>query len=165
MGNDVYNMILRHKGKYAVSSIWIYKNKCTNKGLWFVSERIDYGMTYSIDQTHLFSRSIYQAKNHLYKICFVQAQKAPIENHIQELDISPRVMNILTFATRLKMEDNKIIDGCKRNVSTKFKDKRNLVSSNLRWIHSSIGCYMSLQQRMQREDNALIQGGVTVEYP
>ena len=39
----------------------------------FFSERIDYGMTYSIDQTHFFSRSIYRAKNHLYRKCFVQA--------------------------------------------------------------------------------------------
>ena len=28
MGNDVYE---RHKGKYVVSSIWIYKNKCTKQ--------------------------------------------------------------------------------------------------------------------------------------
>ena len=27
MGNDVYDMISRSKGKYVVSSIWIYKNK------------------------------------------------------------------------------------------------------------------------------------------
>ena len=97
-------MILRPEGKSIVSSIWIYKKKCTKKGLWFVSERIYYGMTYSIDQTHFFSRSIYQTKNHLYRICFVRAQKAPIENHTQELVRSPRVMNILTFATRLNME-------------------------------------------------------------
>ena len=50
MGNDVYDMISRHKGKYVVSSIWIYKNKCTKQGSWFSSERIDYDMTYSIDQ-------------------------------------------------------------------------------------------------------------------
>ncbi len=50
MGNDVYDMISRHKGKYIVSSIWIYKNKCTKQGSWFASERIDYDMTYSIDQ-------------------------------------------------------------------------------------------------------------------
>ena len=50
MGNDVYDMVLRHKGKYVVSSIWIYKKKCTKQGLWFSSERIDYDMTYSIDQ-------------------------------------------------------------------------------------------------------------------
>ena len=31
MGNDVYDMISRHKGKYVVSSIWIYKNKCTKQ--------------------------------------------------------------------------------------------------------------------------------------
>ena len=97
-------MVPRPEGKSVVSSIWIYNNKCTKQDLWFVSERIDYGMTYSIDQTHFFSRSIYQAKNHLYRICFVQAQKEPIEKHIQELDISPRVMNILTFATRSNME-------------------------------------------------------------
>ena len=41
MRNDVYNMISRHKGKYVVSSIWIYKNKCTKQGSWFASERID----------------------------------------------------------------------------------------------------------------------------
>ena len=52
----------------------------------FFSERIDYGMTYSIDQTHFFSRSIYQVKNHLYRICFARAQKAPIEKHIQVLE-------------------------------------------------------------------------------
>ena len=50
MGNDVYDMISRHKRKYIVSSIWIYKKKCTKKGSWFASERIDYDMTYSIDQ-------------------------------------------------------------------------------------------------------------------
>ena len=50
MGNDVYDMISRHKGKYVVSSIWIYKNKCTKQGSWLASERIDYDMTYSIDQ-------------------------------------------------------------------------------------------------------------------
>ena len=50
MGNDVHDMISRHKGKYIVSSIWIYKNKCTKKGSWFSSERIDYDMAYSIDQ-------------------------------------------------------------------------------------------------------------------
>ena len=50
MGNDVYNMISIHKGKYVVSSIWIYKNKYTKQGSWFASERIDYDMTYSIDQ-------------------------------------------------------------------------------------------------------------------
>ena len=52
MGNDVYYMVSRHKGKYVVSSIWIYKNKCTKQGSRFASERIDYDMTYSIDQTH-----------------------------------------------------------------------------------------------------------------
>ena len=50
MGNDVYNMISRHKGKYVVSSIWIYKNKCTKQCSWFALERIDYDMTYSIDK-------------------------------------------------------------------------------------------------------------------
>ena len=50
MGNDVYDMISRHNKKYVVSSIWIYKNKFTKKGLWFVSERIDYGMTYSMNK-------------------------------------------------------------------------------------------------------------------
>ena len=104
MRNDVYDMVPRLKGKFIVSSIWIYKNKCTKQGLWFASERIDYGMTYSIDQTHFSSSGIYRAKNHLYRICFVRAQKALIEKHIQELGKSPRVMNILTFATRLKME-------------------------------------------------------------
>ena len=34
MGNDVYDMISRHKGKYVVSSIWICKNKCTKNRLW-----------------------------------------------------------------------------------------------------------------------------------
>ena len=82
MGNNVYDMVLRPEGKSVVSSIWIYKNKCTKKGLWFVSEIIVYGMTYSIDQTHFSSRNIYRAKNHLYRICFVRAQKAPIEKHI-----------------------------------------------------------------------------------
>ena len=52
MGNDVKAMILRLEVKYVVSSIWIYKNKYTKKYSWFVSERIEYGMTYSIDQTH-----------------------------------------------------------------------------------------------------------------
>ena len=50
MGNDVYDMISRHKGKYVVSSIWIYKNKCTKRGSWFSPERIDYDIIYSIDQ-------------------------------------------------------------------------------------------------------------------
>ena len=50
MGNDVYDMILRHKEKYVVSSTWIYKNKCTKKGSWFASKRIEYDMTCSIDQ-------------------------------------------------------------------------------------------------------------------
>ena len=48
--NDVQDMIPRPKEKSVVSSIWIYKNKCTKQGSWFFSERIDYGMTYSIDQ-------------------------------------------------------------------------------------------------------------------
>ena len=39
-----------YKEKYIVSSIWIYKNKCTKQGSWFSSERIDYDMTYSIDK-------------------------------------------------------------------------------------------------------------------
>ena len=125
-----------------MSSIWIYKKKCTKQGSWFVSERINYGMTYSIDQTHFFSRSIYQAKNHLYRICFVRAQKAPIEKHIQELDRSPRVMNILTFDTRLKMETcrrHQAHSWVQEELFDKVQDKGILVSSNLRWIHSSIG--------------------------
>ena len=68
MRNDVYDMVPRPEGKFAVSSIWIYKNKSTKQVSWFVLERIDYGMTYSIDQTHFFSRSIYRAENHLYRI-------------------------------------------------------------------------------------------------
>ena len=59
MGNDVYDMVPIPKGKSVVSFIWIYKNKCAKHGLWFVSERIGYGTTYSIDKTHFFSRSIY----------------------------------------------------------------------------------------------------------
>ena len=55
MRNDVYDMVPRLEGKSVVSSIWIYKNKCTKQGSWFASERIDYGMTYSIDQTHFSS--------------------------------------------------------------------------------------------------------------
>ena len=100
-------MVLRPEGKFVVSSIWIYNNKCTKQGLWFVSEIIDYGMTYCIVQTQFSSRGIYRAKNHLYRICFVRAHKEPMEKHIQELDRSPRVMNILTFATRLKMETDR----------------------------------------------------------
>ena len=50
MGNGVYDMISINKGKYVVSSIWIYKNKCTKQGSWFASEIIDYDMTYSIDK-------------------------------------------------------------------------------------------------------------------
>ena len=50
MGNDVYDMISRHKGKYVVSSIWIYKNKCTKQSSWVSFEIIDYDMTYSIDK-------------------------------------------------------------------------------------------------------------------
>ena len=48
-------LVPRHEGKFVVSSMWIYKIKYTKQGLWFVSERIDYGMTYSIDQTHFFN--------------------------------------------------------------------------------------------------------------
>ena len=55
MGNDVYDMVPRPEGKSIVSSIWIYKNKYTKQGSWFVSKRIDYGMTYSIDHTHFSS--------------------------------------------------------------------------------------------------------------
>ena len=55
MRKDVYDMVSRPEGKSVVSSIWIYKRKCTKQGLWFVSERIDYGMTYSIDQKHFSS--------------------------------------------------------------------------------------------------------------
>ena len=144
-----------------MSSIWIYKNKCTKQGLWFVSECIEYDMTYSIDQTHFFSRSIYQANNHLYRICFVQAQKAPIEKNIQELETSPRVMNILTFSTRLNMEIYRRQQAhiwVQEELFDKFQFKVILVSSNLRWIHSSRGCYLSLQYRMRREDDAPIQG-------
>ena len=56
MGNDFYDMVPRLEGNFVVSSIWIYKNKYTNQGLWFVSKIIDYGMTYSIDQTHFSSK-------------------------------------------------------------------------------------------------------------
>ena len=82
MRNDVYDMVPKPEGNSIVSSIWIYKNKCTKQGSWFSSERIDYGMIYSIDQTHFSSRGIYRAENHLYKICFVRDQKEPIEKHI-----------------------------------------------------------------------------------
>ena len=71
MGNDVYDMVPRPERKSVVSSIWIFNNKYTKQSPWFVSEIIDYGMTYSIDQTHFSSRSIYQAKNHMYRIGFV----------------------------------------------------------------------------------------------
>ena len=148
MGNDVYDMVPRHEGNFVVSSIWIYNNKYTKQFSWFVSETIDYGMAYSINQKHFSSRSIYQAKNHLYRIGFVQAQKTPIEKHIQELERSPRVMNILTFATRLKMETYSRQQAHRRvqeELFDKVQDKGILVSSNLRWIHSSIGCYLSLQ--------------------
>ena len=120
-----------------------------------------HGMTYSIEQTQLSSRSIYQSKNHLYRICFVQAQKAPIEKHIHELDRSPKVMNILTFATRLNMETyrrQQAHSWVEEEIFDKVQDKGILVSSNLRWIQSSIGCYLSLQYRMQREYDALLQG-------
>ena len=60
MGNDVYDMILRHKWKYIVSSIWIYKNKSTKQGLWFALENIDYDMTCSIDQYILSIESLVQ---------------------------------------------------------------------------------------------------------
>ena len=49
MRNDVYDMVSRPEEKFIVSSIWIYKNKCTKNGLWFVSEIKYYGTTYSID--------------------------------------------------------------------------------------------------------------------
>ena len=118
---------------------------------------------------NLSSRGIYRAENHLYRICFVRDQKAPIEKHIQELDKSPRVMNILTFATRLKMETYRRQQAhrwVQEELFDKVQDKEILVSSNLIWIHSSIGCYLSLQYRMfwyieykmQREDDALLQG-------
>ena len=68
MGTDVYDMVSRLEGKSVMSSIWIYKNKCTKQSLWFASERIDYGMIYSIDQTYFSGRGIYRAKNHLYII-------------------------------------------------------------------------------------------------
>ena len=96
-------------------------------------------MTYSIEHTHFFSGSIYQAKNHLYRIFFVRAQKAPIEKYIQELDRSPRVMNILTFATRLKMETyrrQQAYRWVQEELFNKVQDKGIFVSSNLRWIHS-----------------------------
>ena len=48
-GNDVHDMISIHKGKYVVSSTWIYKNKCTKKGSWFSSQIIDHDMAYPID--------------------------------------------------------------------------------------------------------------------
>ena len=140
MRNDIYDMVPRPEGKFAVSSIWIYKNKCKNQGLWFVLERIDYGMAYAIEQTHFFSRSIYRAKNHLYKIGFVRAQKEPIDKHIQELERSPRVMNILTFATRLKMETyrrQQAHSWVQEELFDKVQEEGILVSSNLRWIHSS----------------------------
>ena len=162
-------MVSRPEGKSVVSSICIYKNKCTKQVLWFVSEILDYDKAYSIDQTHFFSRSIYQAKNHLYRICFVRAQKAPIEKHIQELERSPRVMNILTFATRLKMETyrrQQTHRWVQEELFNKVQDKGILVSSNLRWIHSSRGCYLSLQYimfqyieyKMKRHNDAPIQG-------
>ena len=132
-------MILRPEGKYVVSSIWIYKNKYTNKGSCFVSERIYYGITYSIDQTHFSNRSIYRAKSHLYRIAFVRAQKAPIDKHIPALERSPRVMNILTFATRMKMETyrrQQAHSWVQEELFNKVQDKGILVSSNLIWIHS-----------------------------
>ena len=153
MGNDVQDMILTPEGKFVVSSIWIYKNKYTNKGSWFVTERIYYVMTYSIEQTHFSSRSIYREKNHLYRICFVRAQKEPIEKHIQELERSPRVMTILNFATRLNMEAyrrQQAQSWVQEELFDKVQDKGILVSSNLRWIHSSRRYYMSLKYRMQR---------------
>ena len=68
--------------------------------------------------------------------------------HIQELEISPKVINILTFATRLKMETYRRQQAhrwVQEEIFDKVKDKGILVSNNLRWIHSSIGCYLSLQ--------------------
>ena len=56
-GNDVYNMIMRPEGKSVLSSIWIYKNKFTKQGSWFVSERIYYGMTYSNEQTNFSNKA------------------------------------------------------------------------------------------------------------
>ena len=50
MGNDVYDMVSRPKGKFAVSSIWIYKNKCTKKSSLVAFETIDYDMRYSINK-------------------------------------------------------------------------------------------------------------------
>ena len=61
MRNDVYDMASRLEWNSVVSSIWIYKNKSTKKGSWFASERIDYGMIYSIGQTHFSNRGIYRA--------------------------------------------------------------------------------------------------------
>ena len=48
-------MASRPEGKFVVSSIWIYKNKYTKQGSWFVLEIINYSMTYSIDQIHFSS--------------------------------------------------------------------------------------------------------------
>ena len=70
-------------------------------------------------------------------------------------------MNILTFSTRLKMETYRRQQDHRweqEELFEKVQDKGILVSNNLRWIHSSIGCYMSLQYKMQREDDALLQG-------
>ena len=95
-------------------------------------------MTYSIDQTKFSGRSIYRAKNHLYRLGFVRYQKAPIDKHIQELEISPRVMNILTFSKRLNMETYRRQQAnrwVQEELFNKFQDKGILVSSNLRWIH------------------------------
>ena len=39
MGNDVQDEVLRPKGNFIVSSMWIYKNKYTKQGLWFLSKR------------------------------------------------------------------------------------------------------------------------------
>ena len=44
---DVYDMILRHKGKYVVP-YGSTRTSVQSKGSWFASERIDYDMTYSI---------------------------------------------------------------------------------------------------------------------
>ena len=57
-------------------------------------------MTYSIDETHFSS----EVEVYIKQITTYTEYDLYEAKHIQDLDRSPRVMNILTFATRLNME-------------------------------------------------------------
>ena len=82
---SVFHIDIQYKARFVV---------CLRKN------RLWHDILYWLDILLQWSRSIYQAKNHLYRIGFVRAQKETIDNHIHELETSPRVINILAFDTR-----------------------------------------------------------------